>query len=68
VQREAALKAQVEALEAQIRDLTQRLYGKKSEKSTGSEALRNGTFFRVPTLKALHSKRMRRGITAAKIL
>jgi transposase len=38
-QREAALKAQVEALEAQIRDLTQRLYGKKSEKSAGSEAL-----------------------------
>jgi len=37
-QREAALKAQVEALEAQIRDLTQRLYGKKSEQSTGSEA------------------------------
>ena len=29
VQREAALKAQVEALEAQIRDLNQRLYGKK---------------------------------------
>ena len=40
VQREAALKAQVEALEAQLRDLNQRLYGKKSEKSTGSEALR----------------------------
>lgn len=39
VQREAALKAQVEALEAQLRDLTQRLYGKKSEKSAGSEAL-----------------------------
>jgi transposase len=37
-QREAALKAQVEALEAQIRDLTQRLYGKKSEQSAGSEA------------------------------
>ncbi len=38
VQREAALKAQVEALEAQIRDLNQRLYGTKSEKSAGSEA------------------------------
>jgi transposase len=33
------LKAQVEALEAQIRDLNQRLYGTKSEKSAGSEAL-----------------------------
>src|SRR6266849_9846947 len=39
VQREAALKAQVEALEAQLRDLTQRLYRKKSEQSAGSEAL-----------------------------
>ena len=39
VQREVALKAQVEALEAQLRDLTQRLYGKKSEQSAGSEAL-----------------------------
>jgi len=39
VQREAAWKAQVEALEAQLRDLTQRLYGKKSEQSAGSEAL-----------------------------
>src|SRR5712671_2746980 len=39
VQREAALKAQVEALEAQLRDLTQRLYGTKSEQSAGSEAL-----------------------------
>src|SRR5215467_5653335 len=38
VQREAALKAQAEALEAQIRDLTQRLYGTKSEKSAASEA------------------------------
>jgi len=38
-QREAALKAQVEALEAQIRDLTQRLYGTKSEQSAASEAL-----------------------------
>jgi transposase len=39
VQREAALKAQVETLEAQRRDLNQRLYGTKSEKSVGSEAL-----------------------------
>ena len=39
VQREAALKAHVEGLEAQLRDLTQRLYGKKSEPSAGSEAL-----------------------------
>lgn len=39
VQHEAALKAQVAALEAQIRDLKQRLYGKKSETSAGSEAL-----------------------------
>lgn len=39
VQREAALKVQVEALEAQIRDLNQRLYGTKSEQSAGSEAL-----------------------------
>ena len=39
VQREAALKAQVEALEAQIRALTQRLYGTKSETSAASEAL-----------------------------
>src|SRR5882724_3874843 len=38
-QREAALKAQVEALEAQRRDLTQRRYGKKSEQSAGAEAL-----------------------------
>lgn len=43
VQREAALKAQVEALEAQIRDLNQRLYGTKSEKSAGSEALGKST-------------------------
>src|SRR5713101_4690364 len=39
VQREAALQAQVEALEAQIRDLTQRLYGTKSEQSAASKAL-----------------------------
>src|SRR5437763_390685 len=38
VQREAALKTQVEGLEAQVRDLNQRLYGTKSEKSAGSEA------------------------------
>ena len=34
VEREAALKAAVEAHQATIRDLTQRLYGTKSEKST----------------------------------
>ena len=39
VQREVALQAPVEALEAQRRDLTQRLYGKKSEQSAGSAAL-----------------------------
>ena len=38
VQREAALKAQVDMLEAQVRDLHQRLYGTKSEQSAGSEA------------------------------
>src|SRR5262247_3439578 len=43
VQREAALKAQVEALEAQVRDLHQRLYGTKSEKSAGSEAAGQST-------------------------
>jgi transposase len=37
VEREAALTAQVEALEATIRDLTQRLYGAKSEKSAGPD-------------------------------
>src|SRR5713101_9097872 len=37
LQREAALKAQVAAHEATIRDLKQRLYGKKSEKATGPE-------------------------------
>lgn len=39
VPREAAWKAQGEALEAPRRDLTQRLDGKKSEPSAGSEAL-----------------------------
>src|SRR5438477_12047898 len=39
VQREAALKAQGEAIEAQLRDRTQRLYGKKSEQSAGADAL-----------------------------
>jgi transposase len=43
MEREAALKAQVEALEAQRRDLHQRLYGTKSEKSAGSEALGKST-------------------------
>ncbi len=37
VEREAALKAQVEALEAKVRDLNQRLYGTKSEQSAGSD-------------------------------
>src|SRR2546426_8668059 len=37
VEREAALKADVEALQATIRDLTQRLYGTKSEKSVGPD-------------------------------
>ena len=37
VEREAALTAQVETLEATVRDLTQRLYGTKSEKSTGPD-------------------------------
>jgi transposase len=34
VEREAALKADIEAYQATIRDLTQRLYGTKSEKAT----------------------------------
>ena len=34
VEREAALKAEIEAYQATIRDLTQRLYGTKSEKAT----------------------------------
>ena len=37
VEREAALKAEVEALQATIRDLSQRLYGAKSEKSARPE-------------------------------
>jgi transposase len=37
LKREAALKAQVEALEATVRDLNQRLYGTKSEKSAGPD-------------------------------
>ena len=37
VEREAALTAQVASLEATIRDLTQRLYGTKSEKSAGPD-------------------------------
>src|SRR6266852_3682158 len=37
VEREVALKAQVEALEATVRDLNQRLYGTKSEKSAGPD-------------------------------
>ena len=39
VQREAALQAQVEALEAQGRDLNQRLYGTQSEQSAGAETV-----------------------------
>src|SRR5262249_752871 len=38
VEREAALTAQVASLEATLRDLTQRLYGTKSEKTSGPEA------------------------------
>src|SRR5713226_3047056 len=40
VEREAALKAEVEALQATIRDLNQRLYGAKSEQSAGCDAAR----------------------------
>jgi len=36
VEREAALKKEVETLQATIRDLTQRLYGTKSEQSSGA--------------------------------
>lgn len=37
VEREAALKRAVEMLQATIRDLTQRLYGTKSEQSSGAD-------------------------------
>jgi len=37
VEREAILTAQVASLEATVRDLTQRLYGTKSEKSAGPD-------------------------------
>jgi transposase len=37
VEREAALKTEVETLQATIRDLNQRLYGTKSEKSSGAD-------------------------------
>src|SRR5262252_1272998 len=37
VEREAALTAQVALLEATVRDLTQRLYGTKSETSAGPD-------------------------------
>jgi hypothetical protein len=39
LEREAALRAKVEALEATVRDLTQRLYGTKSEKTSEPEAM-----------------------------
>jgi len=38
LEREAALKAEVETLQATIRDLTQRLYGAKSEQAAGCDA------------------------------
>jgi hypothetical protein len=38
VEREAALKAEVETLQATIRDLNQRLYGAKSEQASGCDA------------------------------
>jgi len=38
LEREAALRAKVAALEATVRDLTQRLYGTKSEKTSDPEA------------------------------
>jgi hypothetical protein len=37
VKREAALRRDVETLQARIRDLTQRLYGTKSEQSAGAD-------------------------------
>jgi transposase len=39
-EREAALQAEVETLRATIRDLTQRLYGAKSEQASGCDAAR----------------------------
>ena len=42
VEREAALTAHVASLEATIRDLTQRLYGTKSEKSAGPDDAAEG--------------------------
>jgi transposase len=46
VEREAALKAEIEAHQATIRDLTQRLYGTKSEKSTRSNRANEPTAVR----------------------
>src|SRR5215470_3956057 len=37
VEREAAVKKEVDTLQATIRDLTQRLYGTKSEKASGAD-------------------------------
>lgn len=47
VEREAALKAEVETLQATIRDLTQRLYGTKSEHAAGLDGARGAP----PTLR-----------------
>src|SRR6478672_10186304 len=38
LEREAALKVEVDTLQATIRDLNQRLYGAKSEKASGCDA------------------------------
>jgi transposase len=43
IEREATLKAEVETLQATIRDLTQRLYGTKSEHSAGLDGARGAT-------------------------
>jgi transposase len=43
IAREAALKLQIEQLEAKNRDLTQRLYGKHTEKSASSSESQPGT-------------------------
>src|SRR5262245_16697519 len=43
VEREAALRAQVASLEATVRDLTQRLYGTKSEKAVGCDVVGQST-------------------------